>query len=385
MRFTKAVSILVFVLSVLAVNATASDTLVVIFNRQQFVQGDTLHVEVYSENYKQDQSPQTLHLWIDDKKTGRRWKYRYPFLKGRHKIALSISDSIPAGIYAFNFLLQNQFLAIKGKILNAAKQDTTINFVANSRKKVPIIDGADVKATGEFKIDQLLYTDTVLFSFSRPIQKKENPLKLRIETPIDSAFTPGAIATEFITVGNIDITSATAAASSYSFEIADPKDSKLLTEITLQTKAKKLIEEYIQRNVSGLFDNGDARTLDLLSSDEALSYSDLFTYLVFKFPGLMQKTNAETGQPFLTYRNEKVDIYVDEFLDTDFNLSTISLQDIAMVKFFGQSFRLGGGLSDDGFGGSIAIYTKKPQDKRNKLSNYTFYIKGYTSRYTDWK
>ena len=166
----------------------------------------------------------------------------------------------------------------------------------------------------------------------------------------------------------------------------DPADTKLLKEITLQTKAKKQVDEYIAKNVSGLFGGGDARTLDLLSSDEALSYPDLFTYLVFKFPGLTQKINSLTGQPFLTYRNETVDIYVDEFLDTDFNISSVSIQDIAMVRFYGQSFRMGGGISDDGFGGSIAIYTKKPEDKkRNKLGNYTFYVKGYSPRYIEWK
>lgn len=390
MKLTKAVSILVFVLSALAVRATASDTLVVIFDRQQFVQGDTLNIEVYSENYAQhtadkgNQPAQTLHLWIDEKKTGRRWKYRYPFLKGRQKIALRISDSIPNGEYAFNFLLQNQFLAIKGKIANATKQDTSINFVAKGKNKVPIIDGTDVQATGNFKIDQLYYADSVLFSFSRPIHKKENPLKLVIETPLDSAFIPQAMTTEFIIVGITDksINPATAAAA-YVFDINDPGESKLLKEITLNTKAKKQLDEYISKNVSNLFGYDDAQTLDLLNSDEASSFPDLMSYLVYKFPGLVQKINSENGQPYLTLRNETVDIYIDEFMD---DISRVSIQDVAMVRFFRQSLRLSSGMNNEGFGGSIAIYTKTPEDKKgNKLSNYTFFIKGYSPKYIEWK
>ncbi len=390
MILTKAVSILVFVLSALAVKATASDTLVVIFDRQQFVQGDTLNIEVYTENYaehtgdKVDQPAQTLHLWIDDKKTGRRWKYRYPFLKGRQKIALRISDSIPNGDYAFNFLLQNQFLAIKGKIVNVTKQDTSINFLAKGKNKVPIIDGADVQASGNFKIDQLYYADSVLFSFSKPINKKENPLKLIIETPLDSAFIPEAIANEFIIVGNTGIIpNSGMSASPYIFDLNDHPDTRLLKEITLQTKAKKQLDEYISKNVSDLFGYDDAKTLDLMDSDEALSFPDLMSYLVYKFPELRQMSNSENGQPYLTLRNETVDIYVDEFMD---DISRVSIQDVAMVRFFRQSLRLSSGMNNEGFGGTIAIYTKKPEDKKgNKLSNYTFYVKGYTPKNIVWK
>lgn len=126
----KTISILLLVLSSLYVKASGSDTLVVIFDRQHFVQGDSIDIEVYTEPYRNNPPAQTLHLWIDNVKTGQRWKYRYPFLKGRCTISLKISDSIPKGTYAFNFLLQNQFLTVKGKVLNAAKQDTSVNYVA---------------------------------------------------------------------------------------------------------------------------------------------------------------------------------------------------------------------------------------------------------------
>ena len=198
---TKAVSILLFVLSSLVTKATTADTLVVIFDRQNFVQGDSIEIEIYTEPYRSDPSAQTLHLWIDNVKTGQRWKYRYPFLKGRYKIGLKISDSIPNGTYAFNFLLQNKFLAVKGKFKNAGDDDKAVNYIAISKNKVPIIDEAELESDGSFKIDDLFYTDSVYFGFSPVKKSKENPLRIAIETPIDSAFVSETSTTEFITVG----------------------------------------------------------------------------------------------------------------------------------------------------------------------------------------
>ena len=68
----KLLSILLCALSSLHVKAISSDTLVVIFDRQQFVQGDSIDMEVYTEPYQSNQPAQTLHLWIENVKTGQR-------------------------------------------------------------------------------------------------------------------------------------------------------------------------------------------------------------------------------------------------------------------------------------------------------------------------
>ena len=112
----KSISIIVFMLSAFAIKVNAADTLVVIFDKQHFVQGDSIEMEVYTEPFRADLPAQTLHLWIDNVKTGQRWKFRYPFLKGRYKFSIKINDSIPNGTYAFNFLLQKKFLVVKGKV-----------------------------------------------------------------------------------------------------------------------------------------------------------------------------------------------------------------------------------------------------------------------------
>ncbi|MBL0181115.1 MAG: hypothetical protein IPP96_02030 [Chitinophagaceae bacterium] len=380
----KAFSILALVLSAFASKGVAADTLVVIFDRQNLVHGDSVEIEIYTEPYRSDRVAQTLHLWIDNVKTGQRWKYRYPFIKGRYKIALKINDSIPNGTYAFNFLLQNRFLAVKGKLVNAKEEDEEINYVATTKNKAPIIDGVKLGSDGSFKIDNLFYTDSVYFGFS-PVQKsKENRLKISIETPLDSVFVPEAVTTELVTVGTAEIQNiqTDAATYGYVFSITDKKDKQLLREVVVKTKQKGQRERYENENVSGLFASDNAKTIDFHDNDELRNYSDIYSYLTANIAGLVTVNDEATGRTLLYWRNEKVNIFVDEFADPEFSPYSISVQDIELVKIYSPGSRLG----LDGFGGSVAIYTRRfSNHPGNRLSNYSFYVKGYTQKSTEWK
>ena len=135
MKTVRIIFTLFLLLSFVQTKAAANDTLVVILDKQNFVQGDSIEMEVYAEPFNANQPAQTLHLWIDNIKTGQRWKFRYPFVKGRYKFSIKINDSIPNGTYAFNFLLQKKFLAVKGKLKNAGDDDKAVNYMAISKNK----------------------------------------------------------------------------------------------------------------------------------------------------------------------------------------------------------------------------------------------------------
>lgn len=380
----KTMSILVFVLSAFATKAIAADTLVVIFDKQHFVQGDSIEMEVYTEPFRAFQPAQTLHVWIDNIRTGRRWKFRYPFLKGRYKFTLKINDSIPNGIYAFNFLIQKKFLSVNGKLKDPGEGDKVINYIATTKNKAPIIDGTAIETGGSFKIDNLFYTDSVYFGFSPVKKSRINPLKISLETPVDSAFIAEASITEFITVGNMETSNAIndSIKHNYVFYKAGKKDKELLEEVVLQTKVKTKRKKFEDENVSGLFDSENSTTLDFYDSDELTGYADIYSYLETKIPGLRTQTDPENGQPVLYWRNYKTDIYVDEFANTDFSPSSVSMQDIEMIKIFRPGTRMG----LDGSGGSVAIYTKRRSNRPgNKLSNYSFYVKGYNQKNAEWK
>ena len=183
MALAKVVSTVLLILFFLQIKAAPADTLVVIFDRQNFVQGDSIDIEIYTEPYQSNQPAQTLHLWIENIKTGQRWKFRYPFLKGRYKLSLKINGSIPKGTYAFNFLLQNKFLAVKGKLKNAGDDDKAVNYIAMSKNKAPIIDDAELDPDGAFKIDNLFYTDSVYFGFSPVTKLRQTHLRLLLKHP----------------------------------------------------------------------------------------------------------------------------------------------------------------------------------------------------------
>jgi hypothetical protein len=378
---TKAILVIVFMLIAFAVKANTADTLVVIFDRQNFVQGDSIEMEVYTEPFRADQPAQTLHLWIDNIETGQRWKFRYPFLKGRYKLSLKISDSIPNGVYAFNFLLQKKFLAVKGKLKNRREEDNAINYIATTKNKAPIIDGVELDTDGSFKIDNLFYTDSVYFGFSPAMKSKINPLKIFLETPIDSAFIPESSTVELITIGSNKTLPVDYIGNNSALTIAR-KNKELLKEVTVQTKAKTKREKYENENVSGLFASDNAKTIDFYENDELKNYPDIYSYLAANIAGIFTANDGETGRPVLFWRKEKVNIYVDEFLDADFSPVSLSVQDIEMVKIFSPGSRLG----LDGFGGTVAIYTRRFISRPgNRLSNYSFYVKGYTQKNTVWK
>lgn len=377
---TKTFSLLVFVLVAFAVKAAASDTLVVIFDKQHFVQGDSIEMEVYTEPFRADLPAQTLHLWIDNLKTGQRWKFRYPFVKGRYKFSVKISDSIPNGKYAFNFMLQKKFLAVKGKLKNAEEEDKEMNYVATTRNRAPIIDGVELGSDGSFKIDNLFYTDSVYFTFSPAQKSKANRFKISIETPIDSVFTPEASLTEFVTIGPDEITNAEAAEKGYVFSTDDKKHT-LLQEIVVKTKQVSKREKFENENVSGLFASDNARTLDFYENDDLKNYPDIYSYITANVAGITSYNDEQSGKTVLYWRNQNVNIYVDEFYDANFSPISLSVQDIEMVKIYSPGSRM-----LDGFNGAVAIYTRRMSSRPgNRMSNYCFYVKGYTPKNTDWK
>lgn len=380
----KVISILAFVITAFAGKVSAADTLVVIFDRQNFVQGDSIEMEVYTEPFRADQPAQTLHLWIDNIKTGQRWKFRYPFLKGRYKLSLKINDSIPNGVYAFNFLLQNKFLVVKGKLKNPGEEDNAINYIATTKNKAPIIDGVELDTDGSFKVDNLFYTDSVYFGFSPVKKTKLNPLKISIETPLDSAFTAAASTTEFITIGLNEAQNSPQSAdlSNYVFSATTKKDKQLLQELILKSKLKNKREQFENENVSGLFASDNAKTIDFYENDDLKNYPDIYSYLTANVPGLGTYNDEETGKMILYWRKEKVNIYVDEFLDVDFSPFSLSVQEIEMIKIFSPGTRFG----LDGPGGTVAIYTRRFSSRPgNRLSNYSFYVKGYSQKNAEWK
>ncbi|MBL0358177.1 MAG: hypothetical protein IPP72_15495 [Chitinophagaceae bacterium] len=367
-----------------SIQAQPKDSIVVQLNKNTMLQGDTLGIEMTLQDYAKVAKTATIQLWIENIKTGRRWKFRYPLINGYVNARLRVDSSMQDGLYAFNFLLQKTFFTLTGKAVNVTKEDMFLNYVMISKNKQTIVDIATLNDDSTFSIRNLLFKDSAFIIFAKPRQKKKNDLLVNIKTILDSAFVPAAAVTKFISIGKAinELQIKMPDTAAYIFNPDDTRYKILMPEVLVKNKSTKKLQDFANENTTGSFTGTDAIILDGLSSDEIANAPDLFTYLAIKVGGLRLETDNTTGNQSFTWRNQPVDMYINEIrLDPEIPMS-INPSDIAMIKIFRPGNALGAGA---GAGGAIAIYTKTGQYNKATNRNYSFYITGYTGLDADWK
>ena len=77
---------------------------------------------------------------------------------------------------------------MNGTIQSEEKSDSSINYLAKARGKGVVIESAPLYAGGQFRIEGLFFTDSFI-QFLADQAKKSSKLRIRLETPLDSAFT----------------------------------------------------------------------------------------------------------------------------------------------------------------------------------------------------
>lgn len=184
--------------------AHASDSLRVEISSKMLKKKDTLEFSCSVPDFAQLKlASATLNVWIEDLEKHNRWKYRYPMINGEVSAALVVSDKIPDGRYAVNFLVQPGFFKVMGQVRDHDKRDTSITYMMILKNKAGnYIDNARVAPGGAFRLKSTLFADSAFFIFSPATKTKNNYLFIQLETPLDSAFVPVLAETQFITVGN---------------------------------------------------------------------------------------------------------------------------------------------------------------------------------------
>jgi len=359
---------------------TENDSIAISLSKPVYLQGDSLELRVYYPNYiNKKLKSATAHIWIDHLGTKQRWKFRYPMIEGEVNAALKISEQIPSGNYAISCLIQSGFYRMQGQVIERDKKDTVINYMMRTSTKQMMVDRVKVDAKGFFTMKPMLFQDTASFYFS-PVQKpKKNYLAILLKTPVDSAFEPAAIQTAFFSVGKpgeyinkkID----------YNLSLDDPEFGSDLPNVTVYTKAKTKVEEYAESYTSGLFKNDNAYVFDGLGNDELAQSQSLAWYLQQKVPGLNVAIDSANNEVF-KWREEICSIFIDEFEVMPGEQTMVFPRDIAMIKVFRPPFQYS---STTGFGGAIAIYTKKGKFVDNNGAKFSFILKGYTAFDSVWK
>lgn len=350
-------------------------------NKNNLNKGDSIVMEASLADYRSIAKTATVQLWVENIKTGRRWKFRYPLINGYVNAKLKIDSSIDDGLYAFNFLLQKNFFSLAGDVSNVTKKDKVINYAMISKTRQSIIDIAELNDDKQFSIRNLLFQDSAFIIFSKP-GKKRNDLEVTINTPLDSAFTPLATVTQFVFIGDTTQKPTSVDTTGYQLVSLNTRYKIVLPEVVLKTKSNKRLQDFDNENSSGVFSVSDAMVLDGLGSDEIANAPDLYLYLTQKVGGLRIQTDDETGNRSFTWRNQPTDIYINEIrLDAETPL-WINPADVAMIKVFRPGTVL---MADASAGGAIAIYTKTGEYRQAGNRNYSFYILGYTAQEAVWK
>ncbi len=372
-----------FLLTVALSNAHAqneNDSITISLSKKVYLQGDSLELRVNYPNYLNKKlKSATAHIWLDHLGTKQRWKFRYPMIEGEVNAALKISEQIPSGNYAISCLIQSGFYRMQGQVIERDKKDTVINYMMRTSTKQMMVDRVKVDAKGFFTMKPMLFQDTASFYFS-PVQKpKKNYLAILLKTPVDSAFEPVAIQTSFFSVGKpgefID------KKMDYNLSLDDPELSSDLPNVTVYTKAKTKVQEYADTYTSGLFKNDNAYVFDGLGNDELAQSQSLAWYLQQKVPGLNVAIDSANNEVF-KWREEICSIFIDEFEVMPGEQTMVFPRDIAMIKVFRPPFQYS---STTGFGGAIAIYTKKGKYVDNNGAKFSFILRGYTAFDSVWK
>lgn len=371
-------------------------------NQKKLHLNDTLSFEWDGSVIGKPYPAATMHVWADHLESGRRWKFRYPILNGFSEGDLLLGKGLPAGTYALNFLASDQFFMVKGSV-KSVKIKTAMNHQTRKRDTVAVFEQAKLTdgemsyhllgkegilhtdkltldAEGRFRIPGIVFGDTAQLVFNPA--KSKGTYWIDLETPLDSSFTPFYSETVFVQLeGEAEKQQATVVAdtTAYSFDMADPKYTTMMPEITIKgkTNAEKFEDEF----VSGLFkDAPGVRTINALDDELLMRSNDIFLYLRNNVAGLMMQTNGISRS--FTWRGDPVQFFLNEFpVDAD-AIATLAPMDIAMIKVYPPPAQ----VSSLVFGGAVAVYTKRgAYEKDPTRPRYNFMVKGYTQGESWWE
>lgn len=361
--------------------AQQANPLVVEINRKKFIQGDTINFQVSVNDTTKILKAATLHVWIEEINSGRKWHYRYPFLHKQMEGNLYIDTSIGNGMYAFNFLLQNDFFSVQGKVTNASKKDTAVKYFLVTKNKKLYGDEAQLDFGKSFLIRKLLFEDTALMIFSNT--RNKDKFLIQFETHLDSIFKPLYQYTQIIPINFTKDSSNTFTkdSKSYIFSFDSSFFQNMMPVAIVKSKAKKQIDSFQKDYVSPMFGGFDAVVFDGLESDEIANSMDIFSFLSGRVGGLSVKYD-ESGIEYFSWRNHTVDLYIDEIKTDPEAVRGISTTDIAMIKVFRPGSAVSFGSSA---GGTICVYTKRGSYRQpNKISNFISLF-GYNALDNVWK
>lgn len=232
---------------------------------------------------------------------------------------------------------------------------------------------------GNFKIDSMLFFDKNRLLFSDVRGKKS--------LYIDITMGGDSLNKMYLFPGFAALPGKLAAAASQSrwqmdYDAILKANGIMLEGVTVKVQKKSPAQVVDERYTTGMFSGDAVKSIDLVNSDEALTYQNIFDYLQNRVNGLQVVSDGaeytiiyRQGPSISSMGNIPMTIFLDE-IETDASvISTIPANQVALVKVYSNFVGSWGNAP----GGVLSIYTKKGEDygKSGSYGNLVVY-NGYS-------
>lgn len=155
----------------------------------------------------------------------------------------------------------------------------------------------------------------------------------------------------------------------------------LLQGITVNVKRKAPLQEVDERYTRGIFSGDATKAIDLVNTDDALPYNNIFDYLQNRVNGLQIITDGadygvfyRQGPSLSSMGNIPMTIFLDEIESDASIIAAIPASQVALVKIY-NTFA---GAWGNAPGGVLSVYTKKADDLKNTGKANTIVYNGYS-------
>ncbi|NSL87767.1 hypothetical protein ECE50_013040 [Chitinophaga sp. Mgbs1] len=264
-----------------------------------------------------------------------------------------------------------------GRPLQNGKLDMIIKIPADSSS---MFASAPIDDKGQFNLTSMVFPDTAFIYYQgNDLVKKDKNVSVKIDNHFFERPTQIKIPYPLRVPPAVDNNSLklflTGVSEGNKVNRAINNKTVYLQEVNVNAKKVKPEETTEKRYTSGMFSGGDGYTFDL--TKETPTAFNIFQYLQSKVAGL--QITGDMNNPSLSWRGGKPGLYLNEMQSDVSMLSTLSINDVALIKVFRPPFMGGFG----GANGAIAVYTKKGGDNQStpdpSIRGFQLYKKaGYT-------
>ncbi|HTF30585.1 MAG TPA: hypothetical protein VK625_17145 [Flavitalea sp.] len=295
------------------------------------------------------------------------------------------------------WLPDTNFISIKGHIEGGAQKNKIaegdITFFFQNKDQTNFISVPEIDENGNLLMNKLLFDDTATVSYQWKHKKKNQTISFE---KAGDLFNEKNLAPQELPPYDpnilLDSQYLDLSGKIYNY-VLNGAHMTLLDTVTVKGKYRNPTEIVNAKYTNGFFRHSNmARVLDLINNPP-IAGTNILDYLQGKIPGLLI-VRANSGYRITSTRvasvanlEPHVVLYLDEQMTTPDFVTTISLNSIALVKYYAPG---NSGMLGIGNVGVLSIWIKKPADLANTSANGfqdKFQYPGYsvTQNFSDYQ